>query len=312
MPDMTRAQGCTRCNGTGEYRGTRRDGSTYIGDCFTCQGGGFRRWPTRRPTSAPVHQGETVPNADMADRMAASVAPVVTASGTTITRLDRPTRNWQAFAAAFPMEADWLYVGAQRGDSFAESLQNGVRRYGNLTPRQLACVQRNLADAAANAAPVFPAAPVTGAPFYNAVANIATPVAPAIVIDVSRINTAMQAAAASGLIKVKLTLGAVTIKLGRTGRHARQNLEGFLLAYVDGAYAGKILAATGVFTVGRAGASDAAIAAIRAAVADPQAAAATHGHDTGHCACCGRFLSDPPSVMAGIGPVCIRRFGWSF
>lgn len=33
------------------------------------------------------------------------------------------------------------------------------------------------------------------------------------------------------------------------------------------------------------------------------------GHAYGICACCGADLDDPESVAAGIGPVCVRRFG---
>lgn len=31
---------------------------------------------------------------------------------------------------------------------------------------------------------------------------------------------------------------------------------------------------------------------------------------TGRCSCCGRELTDPASIAAGIGPVCAKRFGF--
>lgn len=33
------------------------------------------------------------------------------------------------------------------------------------------------------------------------------------------------------------------------------------------------------------------------------------GVATGHCVCCARDLSDPLSIQAGIGPVCVKRYG---
>jgi hypothetical protein len=43
------------------------------------------------------------------------------------------------------------------------------------------------------------------------------------------------------------------------------------------------------------------------ATADPVAAAQAYGRDTGSCACCGRTLTDPVSIWAAIGPVCLER-----
>ena len=42
------------------------------------------------------------------------------------------------------------------------------------------------------------------------------------------------------------------------------------------------------------------------------AQAAQFGRQFGVCGICGRTLTDdPPSVARGIGPVCIKRLGWS-
>lgn len=42
---------------------------------------------------------------------------------------------------------------------------------------------------------------------------------------------------------------------------------------------------------------------------DPAAAIIAHGKLTGICGCCGRTLTDPASIEAGIGPVCAKKFG---
>lgn len=48
-----------------------------------------------------------------------------------------------------------------------------------------------------------------------------------------------------------------------------------------------------------------------ALLADPLAAAVEYGHHTGSCCVCGRTLTDPKSIEAGIGPICGAKFrGW--
>lgn len=37
---------------------------------------------------------------------------------------------------------------------------------------------------------------------------------------------------------------------------------------------------------------------------------ALYGHELGHCGVCGRTLTDPESISAGIGPKCAARLGW--
>jgi len=57
-----------------------------------------------------------------------------------------------------------------------------------------------------------------------------------------------------------------------------------------------------------AGAGQAAILdQLRQAEADPLAAAVAYGRASGRCAVCGRDLTDPTSIEAGIGPVCAGR-----
>lgn len=47
---------------------------------------------------------------------------------------------------------------------------------------------------------------------------------------------------------------------------------------------------------------------LTAVLADPLKAAIDYGRKTGICCCCGRPLSDPASVAAGIGPVCADKW----
>lgn len=306
---------CERCNGTGQYHGTRRDGSSYTGRCFACQG--------YRPPGHRSYRTGTV---------AAPAVPVTI------------TPRMAAFQAQYPAEFAWLQANSAAGVGFASSLLAGMARYGGLTPRQLAAVQRNLgqveqpvADTAAEHVaarmPAFVATMETRAaeraigtgldgqlidmatdPRYPDVPRMVLPTRAAepqpITIDMTQIFAAFDTAAASGLRKVRLTLG--DIELRRTGERFRHG-SGNVMIYLGGQYRGYV-SRDNVFHKGMNAIAmgDADLEAVRAAVANPRAAAATHGHDTGYCSCCRRLLTDPPSVMAGVGPICSRRFGWSF
>lgn len=43
---------------------------------------------------------------------------------------------------------------------------------------------------------------------------------------------------------------------------------------------------------------------------DPKAYAVAYGRKTGRCCNCGRELTDPESIRAGIGPICASKFGY--
>lgn len=43
---------------------------------------------------------------------------------------------------------------------------------------------------------------------------------------------------------------------------------------------------------------------------DPRAASIRYGREIGACGICGRTLTDPDSIAAGIGPVCAGKAGW--
>ena len=51
-------------------------------------------------------------------------------------------------------------------------------------------------------------------------------------------------------------------------------------------------------------------AIIMGAANDPLSAAIRYGKVSGECSCCGRELTDPKSIEAGIGPICVTKFGW--
>jgi hypothetical protein len=56
--------------------------------------------------------------------------------------------------------------------------------------------------------------------------------------------------------------------------------------------------------------SDTVKETIMGAANDPLNAAIRYGKVSGECSCCGRELTDPKSIEAGIGPICATKFGW--
>lgn len=327
MPSATTTT-CARCNGTGQYHGTRRDGSSYVAPCFACQGYSgprYRRYGLTAPVACVPVAMPVLPPGQPAPMLGAARGPLALV----------------AFQAVYPAEFAWLQGQSAAGVNFAASLLSGLARYGNLTPRQLAAVQRNLQNVepiighGADDAPVTESQVMAGEPVLIS-SLIPTPVTTAdpngtpivttrnangavatmtyghspITIDMSQIFTAFDRAAESGLRKVRLTLG--TVELKRTGERFHRG-AGLVMIYVEGIYRG-VVGRDNVFRLRMGGTplSESTLEVVRNACANPRAAAATHGHDTGYCSCCRRLLTDPPSVMAGIGPVCITRFGWSF
>lgn len=53
---------------------------------------------------------------------------------------------------------------------------------------------------------------------------------------------------------------------------------------------------------------DAVVALLLELEADPLEAAKKYGRESGRCCSCGRDLTDPASIEAGIGPVCAQKF----
>jgi hypothetical protein len=51
---------------------------------------------------------------------------------------------------------------------------------------------------------------------------------------------------------------------------------------------------------------------LRKIAENPYEASVLFGHKIGRCGICGKTLTDPESIEAGIGPVCAKKVGWSF
>jgi hypothetical protein len=219
---------------------------------------------------------------------------------------DRAEANYARFEAAEPVVCEWLRAKSF-SFGFAASLLESVFRYGTLTENQLAAARRCLARERPEAPEVLPAP----SPATTVAASYVAPIpVPTIEIDGSRINLAFTAATAAGLTKPRLRYGDLLLSLA--GSSSRN--PGNVYVKFEGTYIGRLDGTR--FVPGREWPTlteeqrKATTENLRSIAHDPVAAAANHGHSTGHCTCCGRFLSDPPSVARGVGPICFENFGW--
>lgn len=189
------------------------------------------------------------------------------------------------FKAAFP--AEWDYIDARKNsDGFFASMAQGITKWGSLTEKQLNSVRSNMlrdAQRAEEAALRKAAAPVVNlTAIHEAFAKAkASQKSPALIAGPVKIKPASATSSNPGALYVTRRKG--------------------------GEYLGKIV--DGKFLAVRACTPEDQ-AMVLEVVADPKAAAIRHGRLTGSCACCGRTLTDPASIEAGIGPICANSFGF--
>jgi len=166
-------------------------------------------------------------------------------------------------------------------NGFAESLLRSVSDYGSLTDNQLAAAEKMHTKHIAKQAEVKKSAPI---------------------IDLTKINALFDTARESGLKKPRLHIGSLVISIAPpTGKNV-----GCLYIKDHGEYAGKITA-DGELRKLRTASEDLQ-ATLDKLAASPLEAAKEYGRDTGTCMCCGRLLTDPKSIAAGIGPICEGRW----
>lgn len=121
-------------------------------------------------------------------------------------------------------------------------------------------------------------------------------------VSVEAINKLFETAQNNGLKKPRFITERLTISLAPShGKNA-----GALYVKCDGEYAGKII--NGEFKPSYRVPKD-IMDLLREVAASPVEVATKYGKDTGRCSCCGRELTDPKSIAAGIGPVCQNKWG---
>lgn len=241
---------CPKCRGTGRWR------PGY--PCFACKGKGKKTFKTAPETRAAAKESR-------AQKEARQVAA-----------------NVEGFQKAFPEVWAWMDGNPF---PFAVAMVEGVKKFGGLTPNQMAACYRMMEKLeAAKAAST------------ERKAN-----APEIAID--PIVQAFERAKESGSKKPVIRVAGFKFSLAPvTGANA-----GAIYVQADGQYRGKIR--DGKFLGIRECTPDQTAEILKAA-ADPKSAAIAYGRKFGCCSICKRELSDPESIAAGIGPVCSARFGW--
>lgn len=188
----------------------------------------------------------------------------------------------ETFKAAYPEVWQWM-----EGNTFefAVSLGDSLRKYGSLTENQIAAARRSIEKRKESLA-------ASQARKENAPT-----------IDMGKIEEAFATARANGLRKIKVRFVGLTFKPAK----AESANAGALYVTEGERYLGKIMG--GKFMASRECGAERQAKVIEIA-ADPKAAAVTYGKLTGSCSCCGRELTDPDSIAAGIGPICATKFGW--
>lgn len=242
---------CPKCRGTGRF------GS--FGPCFKCEG-----------------KGKVFFKKPFVDR--------AKARGATANRKVAKADGYvEAFKAAHAAEWAWIEESAP-SFSFAASMFDAIRKWGDLTTGQLAAVQKCVARR--DAAKVERQDRETNAP----------------VVNVSGLEEAFNKAAKSGLKRPKLRVGELRFSL------AKPDSKNPGAIYVKGnEYLGKV--AGGKFVRAYACTPEMESEVLEALL-DPKAAAIRHGRLTGCCAVCSRPLTNKESVELGIGPICASKMGW--
>lgn len=254
---------CGSCRGSGRfitYGG--RDG----GACFKCKGKGqvpFKTSPEKRAADA--------------ERKRKNLSAKI-----------------EAFITGHSGEWAWIVTEAPKFD-FAKSMFDKLVKDGELTPGQLAAIQKLIArDQARTEA--------------EAVQKEAAPVIEE--ASLAKIEEAFAAAIARDIARPKLRLDAFMFSPARTGKNAgsiyvkhltetnRDGEKRYLGKITDG----KFLKAWGC--------TDEEEQRIIAAAVDPMAAATAYGRREGRCSMCGRHLTNGESIDRAMGPICASNFGW--
>lgn len=258
-------QNCPKCTGSGMYYGASRYGM----QCFTCKGKGKLSFKTSPATRAKAKASAQRRAVAKADAQATKVA------------------EWKA---ANPAETAWMESSAPRFE-FAKAMLDALNKYGHLTEKQMATVQRLTVQSAERQAQ------------YQAERQAKAETAPE--VSVEAIEVAFQTAKGSGIKFPKLRLDGFVFS--PAGAHSKNAGAVYIKNKEDGVYLGKVMGGK-LFTSRDCTAE--AKDRIVAVATDPKQAAIAYGQRFGSCAVCGRELSDKDSVDRGIGPVCAERYGW--
>lgn len=123
-------------------------------------------------------------------------------------------------------------------------------------------------------------------------------------IDLGAIHRMFDVARDSGLKKLCYRAEGLVLTPAKAGS---ANAGGIYVKTKGGEYLGKVMGTS--FMACREATAEHK-AALDVIAANPKDAAQAYGKNTGECSCCGRELTDPNSIAAGIGPICASKWGF--
>lgn len=269
---------CKKCRGRGKFIGYT---GIVLGDCFACKGAGKKVYRTSPEKRAQVR------------------AKTAASSETKRVENARASNEWRE---AHPAEVVWLAANAERQHqrahkgrqvwNFPIELSEKLVQYGSLTDGQLGAIRKCMVRDAERAQ------------------ERKTAEATAHEIDIAKIDAAFANARSDaatdgeGVKWLKLRLDTFIF----SDAPARGQWPAAILVKEGESKLGRIVG--GKFLRSRE-CTDDQERRIVAAAGDPAAAARAYGMRTGSCSCCGRELTNSESRELGIGPICMRKYGWS-
>jgi len=260
-------ENCKKCNGVGKVTiGYHYPRSVT---CYSCDGLGKHEFKT-----SPEYRTKAKASAQKRKEAAQ----------------DAITAQVAVWVEANPAEAAWIDSEAPRFE-FARAMQESLNKYGSLTEKQMATVQRLTVQSAERQAQ------------YQAERQAKAETAPE--VSVEAIEVAFQTAKGAGIKFPKLRLEDFVFS--PAGEKSANAGAVYIKTKGDGVYLGKVMGGK-LFTSRDCTAE--AKDRIVAVASDPKQAAIAYGKHFGCCAVCGRELTDADSIARGIGPICSDKYGW--
>jgi hypothetical protein len=248
---------CEKCNGRGQVT----FGYTYTrtGVCFKCNGKGY--FKTSSQHRAKQREQRKARQEEASDT------------------------NWEIFEACEPEVAEFINKNYEN-NSFLSSLREQARKRGDLSPKQIEAVHKNIdRQKSWEQKCEKPAG-------YE--------------VDLTAVFEKFAAAQASGLKRPKLRLENFCFSLATGGKNAGAIYVKDGPQYED-TYLGKIFN-DGVFFKSRECTNE-QVEELQAISKNVLEAAVAYGRKTGNCSCCGRLLTNKESIELGIGPICLSKWG---
>lgn len=258
-------ENCKKCNGTGRVTIGYMNPRSVV--CFGCDGLGKHEFKT-----SPEYRTKAKASAQKRKEAATEA-------------LAQQVIQW---TEANPAEFQWMKDSAPSFE-FAQSMLMALYKFGSLTEKQMATVQRLTAQSAERKA--------------QWAAEKAATAEAAPTVTVEKIEQAFASAKTNGIKYPRLRLDSFVFTAAPDhGKNA-----GALYVKEGEEYLGKILG--GKFLKVRSCGAETESRVV-AAASDPEAAAVAYGNRVGSCSCCGKTLSNKASIDRGIGPICADKYGW--